>query len=107
MKTITNLNLLDTDKIIIDDEDRIFVILGASCSEKNHTCDLSLMEINDDFTKWGMTLPIACNKDMVFVSVNDKDWTFKFTETNVSKKELAKVLRNEIRTRLDKALKSK
>jgi hypothetical protein len=42
---------------------------------------------------------------MVFTSLNDKDYKFKFYETEVTTGELSKLLNVVIRERIDKELK--
>jgi len=105
MKALTNLNLLDPEKLLVDDEDRVFVVLKSNYRQSDSTCSLELIELTQGFVTYSMTLPIACNRDMKFVSTNDKDFTFKFYETNITKLELSKSLNKEIRAKIDIELK--
>jgi len=106
MKPITNLNLLDISKAIVDDEDRLYIVLSAY-NNGDFTVTLKLVEVNDEFTQYTMTVPVACDKDMNFTSIKDKDFRFKFYEVNITKEELAKAMRKEIRATIDKQLKEK
>ena len=105
MKAITNLNLLDTDKLLIDDEERIFIVLKTQYTRSDSTCYLELLELTHGFVTYSMTLPIACDRDMNFISPHDKCYTFKFYETEISKEEVSKLLEVLIKERLDKELK--
>lgn len=89
MKAITNLNHLNTDKLLSDDEGRIFIVRKASLRESDQTCSLELLETNEYFTIWTMMLPIAANKDDEFVSKADRSFRFKFFEVNMKKRDLA------------------
>jgi hypothetical protein len=104
MKAITNLNLLDVDKLLIDDEDRLFIVLSAEYN-RDQTCTLHLLELNKEFTKHSATFPIACNKELNFVSINDKDFVYQFTEINVTKEQISKLLNKEVRAMIDTELK--
>jgi hypothetical protein len=92
MKRIENLNTLSGDNLIMDDKKRIFVVRQISRYAKFSTCHLDLTELNEEFTNWSVTLPAACDEDYLFVSKEDKDFQFKFYETNVSKKDVTKLL---------------
>jgi hypothetical protein len=105
MKPLTNLNLLDTNNLLIDDEDRIFVVLKSDYRQSENRCTLEMIELTQGFVTYSVTLPIACNRDMVFTSLNDKDYKFKFYETEVTTGELSKLLNVVIRERIDKELK--
>jgi len=104
MKRIENLNLLSADKIIMDDKNRIFVIRQISKYYADGTCHLDLTELNEEFTSWSMTLPAACDADYLFVSENDKDFQFELYESNVTKKEVAKLLSEALKKLLNEKL---
>lgn len=94
---VTNLNLLNTDKLLVDDEGKIYIILDAHYNTEYNTCTLKMFQINKDFTLYSVTLPIACDKDLDFVSVNDKDFVFKFTELETTKAEVAEIITNNLK----------
>jgi len=104
MKRIENLNLLNPDKLIMDDKNRIFVVRQISKYRSSGTCDLQLTELNEDFTSWSMNLPAACDAEYLFVSTNDKEFQFEFYESNVTKKELAKLLSDGLKKLLNEKL---
>ena len=105
MKQVVNLNLLNPNKVIIDTKDGIYIVISISYNKRESTCDLRLIEISKGFATISMTLPMACDSDLDFVSPNDKDWVFRFYETDIDKAELSKMLRNEIREKIDLELK--
>lgn len=105
MKALTNLNLLDTDKLLIDDEDRIFVVLKCNYDQRDRTCYLELIELTHGFLTYSMTFPIACDRDTTFTSINDKEFKFKFYELEVTKNEISKLLEKEARASIDAELK--
>jgi hypothetical protein len=51
-----------------------------------------------------MNLPAACDADFLFVSTNDKEFQFEFYETNVSKKDVAKLLTDGLKKLLNEKL---
>lgn len=104
MKTLTNLNLLDKDKLLVSDEDSLFIVLSADYN-RDQTCTLHMLELNKEFTKHSATFPIACNKELNFVSTNDKDFVYQFTEINVTKEQISKLLNKEVRAMIDAELK--
>jgi hypothetical protein len=104
MKTLTNLNLLDTDKLLVSDEDSLFIVLSASYN-RDQTCTLHMLELNKEFTKHSATFPIACDKELNFVSTNDKSFVYQFTEINVTKEQISKLLNKEVRAMIDAELK--
>ncbi|MFA7717969.1 MAG: hypothetical protein WC875_04605 [Candidatus Absconditabacterales bacterium] len=54
--------------------------------------ELKLIEINEHFTTWTMTLPFDCNEESRFISKNDSSYDFQFFTTKHTSKELSKVL---------------
>jgi len=104
MKRIENLNLLTADKVIMDDKNRIFVIRQISKYKGDNTCHLDLTELNEEFTSWSVTLPAACDEDFLFVSANDKDFQFELYESNVTKKDVAKLLADGLKKILNEKL---
>lgn len=104
MKTLTNLNLLDKDKLLVSDEDSLFIVLSADYN-RDQTCTLHMLELNKEFTKHSATFPIACDKELNFVSTNDKDFVYQFTEINVTKEQISKLLNKEVRAMIDAELK--
>jgi hypothetical protein len=105
MKAIVNLNLLDPNKIIIGN-DLIFIVIRVSYNYRDSTCTLEMIEITKGFATYSATVPVACNRDLEFISVNDKDWVFKFYETDILKEDVSKFLRNELRSKIDLELKT-
>jgi hypothetical protein len=91
MKQITNLNLLDTNKLIVDDEDKLFIVLKAD-KQTEGTHYLKLIQVNKDFTQYSMTLPTACDENFNFQSPKDKEFLFKFWELDITKEEIAEAI---------------
>jgi len=89
MEQITNLNFLNVNNIIFDDKNRMFVVISNRINNKDQLSTLNLLEINEFFTSWTFTIPIACNSNYEFVSINDKEFTFKIYQSDISKKDVA------------------
>jgi len=100
---ITNLNFLDKEKLLIDDKGRIYTILDIYLNQREGQCTLKLLQLNDDyFATWGITIPIACDRDYKFQSSNDKDFVFMFSELDVTKKEAADAIADMIERKKEK-----
>ena len=90
MKIINNLNQVDSDKILFDQRGVFFIIISIYLDEVAQLCTLNMLEIDEHFTNVNMTVPIAANKNNEFISVRDSSFVYKLTETELSKKQLAK-----------------
>lgn len=95
MKKITNLRLVDRDKLIMDRNDKYYFIISLYFF-KTQLCDIKLLELFDDFKTVSMTIPIACNEDYKFISVNDSSFEYELFETDISRNYLTKAIEKSI-----------
>jgi len=100
MKTLINLNYINSDKILLDQKGVFYVVVSTFFDDEKQLCTLKLIEINEYFTNVQMTVPIASNKENEFISVNDTSFVYCFTETELSKKQLSKEINSIIRDKL-------
>lgn len=82
LQPIVNLNFLNKENLIIDDEDRVFVVLDKR-DYSDGTTLLKLLQVSNGFVIWQVTLPTACNKDYHFISGSDKSFDFKIFDTGI------------------------
>jgi hypothetical protein len=92
MKPITNLNFLNNNSIICDDDKNFYVVLKVQIYNKSRTCALKLLELNEYFTIIEMEVPIACDENYNFESINDDTFVYKFFETNLNMKQVQEQL---------------
>ena len=97
MKQITNFNLVNQDNIIFDEHKQPYIINEMRINSESQTCYLVLIEIFDNFSSRTMTIPIACNKDLKFISLNNKTWEYMFFESEILKKEVSEYLLNSFK----------
>jgi hypothetical protein len=88
MKPITNLNFLSEEMIICDKFNHYFIVLEKHIFAGERTCRLKLIDIDDNFCINEVTMPIACDENYDFISVNDKSFVYKFYETNITKSQI-------------------
>lgn len=92
---IDNWNHVDTENIIADDKGRYFAILRKS-GNGNGTCDLRLLQFNEKFTVWDVTIGVASNENHEYISVNDEEFIFKFYVTGYKKSEMSALITNHM-----------
>ena len=88
MKPITNLNFLTDEMIICDKFNHYYIVLDKRIFAGEHICRLKLVDIDDNFCINEVTMPIACDENYDFISVNDKSFVYKFYETNITKSQI-------------------
>lgn len=97
---ITSLTLLNSSDIIIEQkensDEKSFYIIHQMNQDEEKT-EFNLIQINEHFTKLGITVPNEANKDGIFISKNDPDFTLRLFKAKFTKKELSEILIKHIR----------
>ncbi|MDR0859739.1 MAG: hypothetical protein LBO09_01830 [Candidatus Peribacteria bacterium] len=94
-KQITSLNELNPKKIIIGESETgtgLFIVNDIYHKHSEGRSDLKLIEINQYFTTWGMTLSSNCNEKKQFISPYNEAFAFSFYETEFTIEEVADLL---------------
>jgi hypothetical protein len=91
---VTNLTVLNTDTLIKDHHNRIFIINELKCEGKY--VKILLSELTNDFRSWECTLPMTCDENKFFVSPNDSDFKFRFESIEYTKKDICKTFLSNI-----------
>jgi hypothetical protein len=100
LEPIVNLNFLNKENLIIDDKNRVFVLMSkGNFSDGN--ASLALLQVSDKFVTWNVKLPIACDENYVFTSPFDESFNFKFYDTGIS----VSYLHTQMNILIDKELK--
>lgn len=97
MRPITNLNLVDQSKVIVDDKGKPYIIIEKRIYSDEHICYLVLSEVFDKFTTRSMHVPTACNENYEFISTKKSSWVYKFYETDILVEQAAKLINDLIR----------
>jgi hypothetical protein len=100
-KQITSLALLEQGAVIIgirpNKKEHTFIVMGVWEESGENSIKLELMQINNEFKTWHISLPTGCNKEKQFISKNDASYNFEFFDTGKTAKELSIVLLEHIK----------